>query len=347
MALASVPVAFLSWRYVERPFRARAGLPSRPAVFLAAAGASLVLALFAVGVVALKGAPERFDPLTRRIVRDEVRVHNPCDGQSARSVADGRLCKLGSPLAPPSFVISGDSHADMYFEALDALARRFGVSGDMFSAEACRAFVFAAAEPADEACAARNAEIRKLNVALKPKAVIIAQRWSTAALARQAALAGDPRGRQWLAQLDDGLGRMARLVRDTGGTLYIARDVPEARVSVTRTLAKARILGLDDPNGIPPPTLALGATRAEFDASGEVANASFAALARRYRIRFLDPAALLCDAQRCRVARGGLPLYRDTHHLNIEGAAYAIAAFEPLMRYLAGPVTRPARSPPP
>lgn len=334
LAFASIPVAFLSWRYVEQPFRGRTALPSRRATFLLAAGCSLALALFGAVLIVLKGVPSRFDTKTLLIVADNVKAHNPCHGQSARSVAEGRLCLLGSPQAQPTFIVWGDSHADMYFKAFDELGRRHDLSGYMFSGSACRSYIFTASEAADANCATRNAEIRRLVLAGQFKAVVIIQRWSTATAAKQAGRNNDPRGARWLAELDAGLDEMASLVRDAGSALYLVRDVPEAASRVADSLAKARILGLGEERGHPPTYLKLAITPAAFHRVEEFPNALLDAFAERFPVRFLEPHRQLCDAEQCRVALDGLPLYRDSHHINTAGAHHLAPAFEPLMRFL-------------
>ncbi len=110
----------------------------------------------------------------------------------------------------------------------------------------------------------------------------------------------------------------------------------DANASVTPTLAKAHILELGAGSGHSPDDLRLGLTRAEFERREAIPNATFAALGRRYPVRFLDPGKLLCDARLCRVERDGMPLYRDNHHLNRAGAVFVMPAFEPLMRDVAG-----------
>ncbi len=330
LAALSVPIAFISWRFVELPFRGPAPLLSRRAAFLSTAGIGLSLIAFAALMLALQGAPARFDPLTRRIFEDRAMTHNPCNGQSALSVAKRELCKLGAPGAEPSFIVLGDSHADMYFEALDALATRYGVLGYMVSEPNCRFYLFDN-QPASPDCVARNLEVRNLVRAMRLKAIVMAQRWNVATVAARAQADNDPRGAEWLAAFPTGLERMADFASSAGATLYIVEDIPEATADVTRTLARAHVLGVDPSVAV----LHLQPTREEYEALEVGPDAVFADLARRHPIAFLSPADRLCDARTCRVSLDGMPLYRDIHHLNLQGARYAMPAFEPLMRALA------------
>jgi hypothetical protein len=58
LCAATLVLAYLSWRYVEQPFRDRARISSR-AVFAFAAASSVLLAVPALGVYASAGLPER------------------------------------------------------------------------------------------------------------------------------------------------------------------------------------------------------------------------------------------------------------------------------------------------
>jgi hypothetical protein len=44
------------------------------------------------------------------------------------------------------------------------------------------------------------------------------------------------------------------------------------------------------------------------------------AQARHPQLQWIDPSAVLCDAQRCQTVLDGTPLYRDESHLNNVGA---------------------------
>jgi hypothetical protein len=47
-------------------------------------------------------------------------------------------------------------------------------------------------------------------------------------------------------------------------------------------------------------------------------------------VRFIDPAAALCDTELCRGANDGASLYIDRHHLSMRGAAHLRGVLAPL-----------------
>lgn len=335
LALLAIPVAFLSWRYVEQPFRGRDALLSRRAMFLSAAAVSAALAIFALSVIALKGLPGRFDAVTQAMLSDTLKQHNPCGNQSARDVIRGHLCVLGDHSKKPSFIVWGDSHADMYYEMLDREARKYAVAGYIVSGGACRAYSFWVRQPGDEACAPRNAAVRDYLKTQKLKAIVIIQRWrNVREILHVEAMGGSDRTRQWRVDYALGMPEMNRLAQETGAKLFITRDTPEADAPVMGTLAKARILGISASEPDAPAHLKFGIPIARYHDYADPGNALLDRFASNHPVTFLDPQKSLCSAVSCRVDKDGYPLYRDEHHLNRAGAEETAPAFAPLFKYL-------------
>ncbi len=330
-AAASVPIALLSWYYIERPFRGPNALLSRRQAFIAAVAVGCVLACAGVIGRSMHGAPWRFDKTVQRIVDQPKGMLNPCTNQSLASIAQRKYCRIGNPSAPPSFVLWGDSHADMYYNGLDELARRYGVSGYIFSQVNCPFYYFDSSMPSAANCAARDALIRGIISVMHPKAVIFAERWNTATVAMSAngALAT-----KWLAAMQGGLESTASFVEKSGARVFVVSDVPEALGVVPDILAKAYITGYDIRNGLPD-ALHLEPSIAQYNGMEVGPRQIFSTLTRRHKITFIEPQTLLCNSKKCLVADGIVPLYRDNHHLNADGARFVSPAFDPLMKFLA------------
>ncbi len=330
-AAASVPVALLSWSYIERPFRGPNAILSRRQAFIAAAAAGSILVCAGGIGRAMHGAPWRFDKVVQRIIDQPEGMLSPCTNQSLASIAQHKYCRIGSASATPNFVLWGDSHADMYYNGLDEMARRYGVSGYIFSQVNCPFYYFDSSMPSASGCAARDALIRGIIASMHPKAVIFAERWNSAtvALSSNSALAT-----QWLTAMQSGLERTALFVEKSGARVFIVSDVPEALGVVPDILAKAHIAGYDIRNG-PPDALHLEPSMAQYDAMEVGPQHIFSALARQHKITFIEPQTLLCDRKKCLVADGIVPLYRDNHHLSADGARFVSPAFDTLMKLLA------------
>jgi peptidoglycan/LPS O-acetylase OafA/YrhL len=122
LALCSFPLAYLSWRFVERPFRDRVRIGRRTIVLCCVAAAMCSIAVGAVGHFS-SGIPQRLgDWGTTWDYIASIRTENDsyCElhRRSAEQIERGDICTLGHANMPTMAVI-GDSHAGAIFEALD------------------------------------------------------------------------------------------------------------------------------------------------------------------------------------------------------------------------------------
>lgn len=324
-----------SWRWIEQPFRAPSNLLSRPALFTAAGAGSA--AVVAVGLVlhVQEGVPWRLPEDAQRLaagVRDRSADRNHCFDRTADQARAGDLCPEG-PIGeiPPSFVIWGDSHAEMLRDAFDVAAREAGRSG-LFAglpgcpplAQARIAFQRGTFQPGADRCTAYNAAVLELLERERAiDTVVLAGHWPVYAtgtpyrprtpgrlaledLTPEAAPAA-PKAvfhRRLLATVER--------LRAVGKRVVIVGSVPETRADVPWTLALSAWHG----RGID-----LRPTRADFEARNEVPLAAFDELERGGLASIIRPETLLCDAERCMVEAQGRALYADDNHLTLFGAA--------------------------
>jgi len=133
--LATVILGWLSWRFVEQPFRKpfsrdRGDLAlARGRVVSAAVSVSILLALVSLAIATKGGMPGRF-------TSEQLHFIEPLGPDAGRFVViptwSGplELPTIGSSSgAGPCFLLLGDSHARMISEALDAAAAERGISG--------------------------------------------------------------------------------------------------------------------------------------------------------------------------------------------------------------------------
>ncbi|MDB5707518.1 MAG: O-antigen acetylase [Sphingomonas bacterium] len=331
MALLAFPVAWLSWRFVELPFRKPRSLLSRRTLFVTTAAASGALALYGGAIVLADGLPNRFDPVVQRL---SERGPAPDYGCADRPLAlgDTPRCRIGGTGTRPSFILWGDSHAAVLLPALDALARRHAVSGYSAIALGCPPFVPISAreERPDQwmfgkynrrKCAARNEQVIRFLSTVRPAAVLLAARWSVYSRGTDGI---DDINRQ---MFEAGVQR----VRALGIRIYVVQDVPTSPGADPRSLAKAQLLGA---------THALEAEVRPYLQRDAAFRSITASLQARGMITVIEPMDRLCDTQRCKLVDKGYPLYFDSNHLSAKGAAVVAPLFEQAMRDLAA---RPAR----
>lgn len=326
MAGLSVPVAFASWRWVERPFRGSAGLLTRRDLFGAALAVSLALGLFGVGLRLAEGLPQRFAPETLALTDPDFKAAFRCAGQPLERYADN--CLIGDPAKRPSFVLWGDSHAAMYRDGLDALARRQGVAGYDLTALGCTPLI-GFSEPTWQDCQTRNRRILEIIARERPRAVIFAGKWgptfgpfirpdSRGVWIRQAR--HDPLFTQ--AEARAALEKTVTDIHALGVEVYFVEDIPFILAAAPDRAAKARVIGAQVRADI---------AREEYRHQLSAASPLALALEARGLVRVVRPGEILCGPRTCGAVAAGELLYRDGGHLNRRGSLRVAPVFEPVL----------------
>lgn len=142
---ASVLAAYVSWRWIEQPFRGPQpvlGLASAKRTFGSAAAYLAAMAVFAYAITAGAGWPWRFEGPVRELLA-QISSASPrrpiCDGYQNVLVKD-EACQFGRPRKPGEpfdMAVIGDSNADHFVPMLAILAERAGLSGRQVTHPAC------------------------------------------------------------------------------------------------------------------------------------------------------------------------------------------------------------------
>ena len=298
--VASFALAYLSWRFIERPFRdpRRFG---RHAIFgWTAAGLAAVCVAGAAFIMA-QGWPQRFDAraVTYAAAVDDVSprragCHDP------NSTRGRPACIFGNPTRVDT-VVWGDSHG---VELAYALAERGGSGLVQQTRSGCPP-VIGYDSPGRPTCASGNREVMN-DVLRNPRVrtVYLAAYWANHI--EQPPI--------FWERLDATIAQLTR----AGRRVVLIGAVPPNRFEVPRSLAHRAIWGGDAAR-------VAGRSRAEF----ETEMAAFAAVARRWQARgvtVLDPVTRLCPEARCMIEHDGKPLYFDAHHLSLTGARFVVGA---------------------
>jgi hypothetical protein len=297
VVLLTFGVAYLSWRFVERPFR-RDGQQASAALFGWAAAAVGLVCFLSCGVLAAGGLPRRFTPEAVRLAA--YLDHNPAlDLRSGRCFLHSRtrfedfesgLC-LRRTAGRPTYMLIGDSHADHLYPGLrDA----YGANADVLQATATGCKPLLADEGGATPCAQMTRFIyedylRNHRVDL----LVISARWGAEDLPDIAATVSGLKARGIHAVLigptpeyDFRLPRLLARVAN-GGTHVVARDhlLPEYRA-------------LD------------GKLRRVIEASSGA---------------YVSPYQALCNDAGCDALAGNAPLFYDTGHLTRQGSILLVS----------------------
>ena len=186
LALSAV-IAALSWRWIENPFRRKPPVLGRQQLFAAAGLVMCVTATLGVGLHLTDGLPQRLPPEAARLAAgagERNRNRGDCLNEPVKLVEDGRLCRIGAAgKARPTFVLWGDSHAEMLRTGLGKAATEAGRNGLFAGSPGCPPLMGESIEDQD---AARTQECRAMNEAIlnllsrddSIRTVVLAAHWS-------------------------------------------------------------------------------------------------------------------------------------------------------------------------
>ncbi|MGR3781313.1 MAG: acyltransferase family protein [Albimonas sp.] len=324
---ATVLLAWLSWRFVERPFRTsgdRGGV-GRRAIF---AGSALgMLLLGAAGGVAYlsQGAPWRFPPEIQAIYASARFDNGPYDACGPAEEV-GPFCRLDPtrPIDGPQDVLYwGDSHATMLMSSVDHAVRARGWLGSVYVREGCPPALgfnrsgWGGAEGCSRSTERLFDELERRD---DIDTVIVAANWVSyidyepplqPGMAPEYAPAPGyvyegEHARQMLAAMEAAVERILA----TGRQVVLLGPAPSMTFSVPERVAMERRWGLPPGPGRP---------RGEVEARQARSLAGLESLASRAGVALIPMTSPLCDAF-CPYRRDGMPLYRDSNHLVPEEA---------------------------
>jgi len=327
-------IAWLSYRFIERPFRRHGSQAGHRRSAYAAALAGL-LVFFAVGKAAVQigrnGTPieQPIPAVLRQLVQDtETTPGVACEGSSsvAQIRRDGGGCPLGLPAdedRPLSFVLLGDSHARMWTSALGRAAKAHGNAGVGLTRSNCTPLA-GLVPPSRRACADLTYASLDYIVRSPIPRVILAGYWVDTmegihTMVDAPGAAPHPVDPERFFR--DALARTLARLQAAGKQVYLLLDVPELASNQAPALA-----AMDSIAG----ATGYGPTEAAHRQRQARVEQDIAELRQTFSFTVLDPARSLCSAAGCVVARQGRTLYRDKHHLTDAGAQSLAAVFEPV-----------------
>jgi peptidoglycan/LPS O-acetylase OafA/YrhL len=323
LILISVALGYLSWRFVEQPFR-HAGRRSAT-VFATAGGLFAIAATTAVLIAQSRGLPSRWPPAID-VVRSGESI--PCRRIPQEAGWPPGACKLGSKSAQFDILIWGDSHAGMIADGIaqhlpadhGAIRVTSGGCPPLLDVRLC--------QETAKTVLAKLAEGRVQHV-------VLAARWALYAEGeRMAAEAGVPVG--LAPDQSDNLEIFGRQLRATISSIrpYVRQvvligPVPELDFSAGRAIARNIAWRLP----LPAPT-----SGAAFRERQRHVFPVLKALEREPGVRVFYPDRWFCDAT-CAYRAGGESLYVDNDHITPAGEHKLDEMFAQIFPDLRPPVT--------
>lgn len=325
--LASFACAWLSFQFVEKPFRLRApeGF-SRQVIF--SRSATLILMISAIGgwLHISHGVPGRLPPKVVEIAAVKMERdlrHNECFGKFLGE----NSCRIGM-LNPAKqsieFVFWGDSHAGALMPGVSIAARNTNKTGVFLGTNGCppiRAIKWVNRPPRCQNF------IRSvwgyLNDNPDIPMVILGARWPLSVEGtRYRGEAGAPVSLKWVgastaapAEKDNatlfeaGLRETVQALLASGRGVVLLGSIPEIGVDVPTALARASMLGMPGPKLV---------GLQDFEERAGAAEQILARVADSHeKIRYLELASVFCSEQGCAIQdEAGNPLYFDDDHIS-------------------------------
>jgi peptidoglycan/LPS O-acetylase OafA/YrhL len=305
---ASIAAAWLSWRFVERPFR-RPGWRLRTTYALAAVG-MVVMAVPAVVVIATDGLPQRMTPAVLARVaaaRDFSPMRRQCHFEEGSAKPIAASCVFGAPV-PPAMAIWGDSHAVELSYAMGEVAKAEGRAVREISYSACPPVTGTALFT--RACRAHNQAVLDYLVADRTtRTVVLIAFYGSEFITDRADFAASLR-------------RSVERLRAAGKTVVLVDPMPLPRMNVPSGLARYAARGVEDER--------LNITWASYRRTYGWVFAMLDGLAGPGVVR-VHPAERLCRGDRCFVEGPEGVYYFDGHHLSMTGARRVAPLFRDLI----------------
>jgi hypothetical protein len=335
LMLLSLVLGYLSWRFVETPFREKRLLAGRQAILTTALVGILCLGLTGLAIRKADGVPSRLPEQALRFAQAKKWSPDLLACMADKDTPDERLfCHFGPNGRSVSALVWGDSHATALIPALKDGADRH----DLSLVEAS----FAGCIPLDgleniARCAHFNHRVEKAMAEKRFSDVVLAARWSLYVYGQMSgdkehALKDPSTGKYVRAVAEqrfaEGLRERVRQLRAAGHRVWLVKEVPLQKIIVPYRLSRLAMMNRPVADeGLP--------VADHLERQAFIARVFEELAAADTGVTVLDPAPLLCGADGlCRVELNGRALYTDDNHLSEVGARHVEAFLEPLFRSL-------------
>ena len=358
LSALSVPLAYLSWKFVERPFRNRVYI-TRRTVFASSAVLSGCFIAFGLSGVVNDGYSGRIEfPPNIKWMSLSAKINangDVCEPEMVDGFEGINVCYFGDISSDKSIALYGDSHAEAISEQLDIALKAKGFRGISVDLDGCEVVPRIVEEKSYRASSfgkcTSQFENLKSYLSRNTQAVVVASRWTTRLYPVSGAIED--------LQFNNGVGGVEKFVRYRE---YVALNPDQTYAfdgAAKKEALRHLLLGLAEVNKVmlvyPIPEVGWDIFRTNLEYYADTGTAldelSFPKSTYLERNRFvlnvfdeivgedqrfvpIRTESAFCDdivADRCVAQYQTIPLYYDDHHVSDEGARLIV---EPLIEAL-------------
>lgn len=335
LCVATFPLAYLSWKFIETPFRNRDTI-KRKFLFLSAAFAIVLFVAVGVYFDANDGVPERLaipENIQRSLMFEEHECYSKGEGDYVH-VRDEWHCKFGANAAEPGFMLFGDSHAGSLLPAFDRAAAELNIQGVYASLGGCLPFLsIHILDKYQELrnCHELNKRVFEFVKSTGIRNLFLAARWtyyttggdhgneiSYVSLAED----GKPSREQNSGVFLRGLKRTKEAYADIGVNLIVVSQVPEQMADAFSIYHRA--FAWPDPGAM---LQMLSVPYARHLQVQSFVNRVF----QEEEVKLLSFDDVFCDEDICLVGTGHESYYRNDDHLSKAGALLLVPRLKEVM----------------
>ena len=328
LGLTSLALGYLSWRFIEMPFRRPSTTGSLLRTFQGAGFAAVMMAAAALAIIKTAGWPERWTSVVAELMATQENLYKDiCRPLHDTGGLPSNSCRIGQADGITNTVLWGDSHAETMIPGFATYAAQNKQGVLAWTMHGCPPLVGLklTGRGKSSRCLAFNDIAMTRATAPDIRRVVLSARWAYTAegvgtereFVRPLVLGANGVGdNQYVFSrlLTQTVTRLA----DAGKDVVVIGPVPEQLHNAVQGLA--RHLAWKQP-------MPRRRTYDEFVKRQSHVLALLSKLEVMPHVRVVYPHHWLCDQSACGYDAGGRPFYRDNNHLNEAGIAHIQAMF--------------------
>jgi len=307
----TVAISYLSWRFVEQPFRSGTLAPTRRAAFRIAGLATVVLLAAGAGGIVVSQTPSDVDRVALQLESYNTYNYQPlyrfgsCFAPVGGALGDA--C-LGFASGKTNVLLWGDSLAAHYFHGLRKTTDPQAVNIMQATQVACMP-TFNAAAQGNAACRSLATQMEAFFAGSKPDLVILSADWLQ--------YAGPPRFDGMVADIRQTISRLNR----SGIAVLLLGPAVQFKARLPSMLMRAHLRHVDaEPSEFVLPDIFILDQKMK------------AALPAQEKFSYVSVVDAICPSRHCPLTiGGGIPLSWDHAHLTAEGSVYVMDRLAPML----------------